>query len=249
MALAPRSLFGDRQIRTTQWRSQLIDIAFETYYKAPMKSYKRNQVEEAISRMFEEQSVNPSSGLRTRIKRLLDADRSLGRSARSDSPALRNYAFFSSDAPGKGVEVLFSDYEAFALLTGLQMLNHGWPQMFAVDTLRRYRRELERRHANILSLQPEILFDETQIRLAAQPGRPALGTTAPVFLLIWSDQKYAKDPAAIAPSAKIFDDEAAAFKICLEKPGRSTTWLELTRSAFTLSRALSKTHPRLRGRS
>jgi hypothetical protein len=129
------------------------------------------------------------------------------------------------------------------------MLNHGWPQMFAVDTLRRCRRELEKRHANILSLDPKTLFDETQIRLAAQPGRPALGTTAPVFLLIWSDQKYAKDPATIAPSAKIFDDEAAAFKICREKAGRSTTWLELTRSATSLSSALSKTHPRLRGRN
>jgi hypothetical protein len=214
-----------------------------------MKFYKRNQVEEAISRMFEEQSVKPSSELRTRIKRLLDADRSLGRNARSDKQELRNYAFFSSDAPGKGTEVLFSDYEAFALLIGLQMLNHRWPQMFAVDTLRRYRRELEKRHANILSSDPKTLFDETQLRLAAQPGRPALRTTSPVFLMIWSDHRYANDPAVIAPSAKIFDDEAESIKVSRAQAGRSTTWFELTRSAFALSSALSETLPRRRGRS
>ena len=98
--------------------------------------FKRNQIEEAISRLFGEQSADPSSGVRTRIKRLLDLDRSLPRNARSKRAKLANYAFFDSDSPGKGAEVLFSEYEAFALLIGLQMLNHNWPQRFAVETLR-----------------------------------------------------------------------------------------------------------------
>ena len=210
--------------------------------------YKRNQVEEAISRVFGGQSAEPSSALGTRIKRLLDADRALGRSPRASDPMLAHYAFYSSESPGRGADVLFSDYEAFALMLGLQMLNHNWPQSFAVETLRRYRSELEARHRKILKLNPEILFDQTQIMAKAAPGSPAYNTTSPVFLLIWSDNRYAKDPAAVAPSAEIFDEEARAISYT-RKPGRSTTWLELSNQAHVLSDQLSKTLPRQRGRS
>lgn len=212
-------------------------------------NYKRNQIEEAISRIFGEQSADPSSGLRTRVKRLLDLDRSLPRSSRSNGPEHANYAFYSNDSPGKGAEVLFSDYEAFALMIGLQMLNHNWPQMFAVKTLRRYRRDLEGRHKKLLSLDPNKLFDEKQIRASAQAGNLAVSSTSPMFFLIWSDDRYSKDPATVAPSARIFDDENSALNFTLEKPGRSTTWLELTKSAHALSSELSKTLPRKRGRS
>jgi hypothetical protein len=43
------------------------------------KSYKRNQIEEAIGRMFDPNCARPPSELRTRIKRLLELDRSIGR--------------------------------------------------------------------------------------------------------------------------------------------------------------------------
>jgi hypothetical protein len=210
-----------------------------------MEKYKRNQLEEAISRLFEEKSPDPRSGLRTRIKRLLDLDRSQPRNSRSNRPELANYAFYSSGSPGKGTEVSFSNYEAFAVMIGLQMLNHNWPQKFAVDTLRRFRHELEAQHKRILSLGPDGLFDERQIRLAAQPGSPAVNTASPIFLLIWSDQRSAKDPA---PLAGIFDEQAA-FRKTIEKAGRSSTWLELTRPAHSLSALLSKSLPRQRGRS
>jgi hypothetical protein len=42
-------------------------------------SYKRNQVEEAIARIFFPNCEKPASELRSRIKRLLDLDRSIGR--------------------------------------------------------------------------------------------------------------------------------------------------------------------------
>src|SRR6202040_4120034 len=98
--------------------------SFVTYFTVSMKSFKRNQIEEAISRLFGEKSAKPSSELQTRIKRLLDLDRSLPRNSRSKRPELANYAFYSSESPGKGAEVSFSSYEAFAIMIGLQMLNH-----------------------------------------------------------------------------------------------------------------------------
>jgi hypothetical protein len=63
-------------------------------------SYKRNQIEEAIARIFNPNSQEPPSELRTRIKRLLELDRSMGRKLRSKDPEEANFAFFSEDAPG-----------------------------------------------------------------------------------------------------------------------------------------------------
>jgi hypothetical protein len=49
-------------------------------------SFKRNQVEEAIARISVANYQKPPSELRTRIKRLLDLDRSMGRKLRSNNP-------------------------------------------------------------------------------------------------------------------------------------------------------------------
>jgi hypothetical protein len=75
-------------------------------------SYKRNQIEEAISRMFAPDCERPSAELRTRVKRLLELDRSVGRTLRSKNAELANYGFFSEDAPGTGAVISFSEYEA-----------------------------------------------------------------------------------------------------------------------------------------
>ena len=88
-----------------------------------MLLYKRNQIEEALSRAFGEPSAKPSSELRTRVKRLLDTDRGLGRNTRSANPEVANYAFYSDDSPGRGVEVWFSNYEAFALMTAVSRVS------------------------------------------------------------------------------------------------------------------------------
>jgi hypothetical protein len=208
--------------------------------------YKRNQIEDAIARLSGYSSISAAQELATRIKRLLDTDRALEFQPRSEKPELANYAFFSGGPPGKGSEVHFSGYEVFALLIGLQMLNHEWPQKFVVESLRRLRPGLERQHRKILRLDPTKLFDPDQVRLQAKPGSPVLATTSPIFLLIWSDQRKAEDPA---PSAEIFTDPLAAYARGIERPGRSTTWLELTKSAHLLSEQLSKSLPRKRGRS
>jgi hypothetical protein len=134
----------------------------------PMPKYKRNQVEEAISRVLEPRSREPTAALRTRLKRLLETDRALGLVPRSADPEQANFAFYSSEAPGSGVEVWFSDYEAFALLNGLRLMGHGWPQSFAVSVMRRVRRELEKEHAHILNQDPGKLFDQDAIRRAAK---------------------------------------------------------------------------------
>jgi len=79
-----------------------------------------------------------------------------------DAPYGRRLAFFSGRSPGKGTEVRFSAYEAFALMIGLQMLNHNWLQKFVVETLRRLRPRLEKEHRKILRRDPAKPLDREQ---------------------------------------------------------------------------------------
>ena len=143
----------------------------ETYNQVSMLEYKRNQVDEAISAVLEPRAREPSSELRTRIKRLLETDRAKGRTPRSQNPEAANYAFYRGAPPGTGTEVKFSGYEAFALLEGLQFMAHGWPQGFAVSILRRIREELESQHARILKLDERSASTKTR---SAATQRPAI---------------------------------------------------------------------------
>ena len=158
-------------------------------------SYKRNQVEEAIARIFVPNCEKPPSELRTRIKRLLDLDRSIGRKIRSKDAEEANFGFFSGEAPGTGADISFSEYEAFALLNGLRIMDHGWPQGFAVSIMRRVRLDLEREHARILRQDPGKLFDWETIRARARPGDIAVDNTDPVFLTLASKAQRAADEA------------------------------------------------------
>jgi hypothetical protein len=224
--------------------------AFKTYMQASMLEYKRNQIEEAISRVLEPSSPEPTSELRTRLKRLLEADRAAGRTARSSNPELANYAFYSAEPPGSGVEVWFSEYEAFALLNGLRLMEHSWPQGFAVSVLRRVRVDLEMQHARILKLDVKELFDQEAIRRSAQPGDIWFDNTAPVLLTIVS--RAGKAPLAQRGllDCAICEGPEAAMKWIRETGGLTYafTMFELVSVAFDLARRLAKTEPRLRGR-
>jgi hypothetical protein len=140
-------------------------------------SYKRNQVEEAIAHIFVPNDEKPPSELRTRIKRLLDLDRSMGRKLRSKDAEEANFGFFSEEAPGTGADILFSEYEAFALLNGLRIMGHGWPQGFAVSVMRRVRRDLEREHARILRQNPTACRrSKRTLRRCWRPNVPRIPT-------------------------------------------------------------------------
>jgi hypothetical protein len=162
--------------------------------------FKRNQVDEAIACVLEPGSAKPSSEMRTRLRRLLETDRALGRSKRSRDPERANFAFSGTDAPGRGLENWFTGYETFALLTGLRLMRDGWPQGLVVAVLRRVKPHLERHHARVLSQNPVVVFDANRIRQRARPGELAVGSTDPVFLVINSkdrEQDTGTNPAAI----------------------------------------------------
>ena len=208
-------------------------------------SYKRNQIEEAIARLFDPESKAVPSELRTRIKRLFELDRSLGRSPRSKDPEQANYAFFSDEAPGTGADISFSEYDGFALLNGLRLMAHGWPQGFAVSTMRRLRLDLQNEHARILKQNPDELFNEQAIWKKAQPGDIAVDNADPVFLTLASRESA---EAEERQSAAVCRGVAEVIRFSRSFGASSITFLEVVTLAHKLHGQLIRTEPRRRGR-
>jgi hypothetical protein len=211
-------------------------------------SYKRNQIEEAIARISVSNYQKPPSELRTRIKRLLELDRSMGRKLRSKDPEEANFGFFSEEAPGTGADISFSEYDAFALLNALRIMGHGWPQGFAVTIMRRIRPALEREHARILRQDPEELFDQQAIRAGARPGDIYVDNTHPVFLVIASKAQRVADEPQSAPLAAVCRGRDKVSEFSRAVGASSVTMFEVVTLAHRLYQELMKTEPRHRGR-
>lgn len=209
--------------------------------------YKRNQIEEAISRLAGEKSAAPSSELRTRLKRLLDLDRNLGRNVRSNDPEKSNYAFYSEDAPGRGVEVWFSAYEAFALSLGIRLLEHGWPQSLVVTTLRRLRPKLEAQHTRFLKQDPKELFDQEALWRDARPGDIAFDNTDPVVLAVVSSRRDRSENGPL--NVDVCHGLREAGEFLRSQQASSWSFHELVTPGHRLSEYLNKIPPRQRGRS
>jgi len=211
---------------------------------------KRNQVEEAIAAVLAQAGSEWTADLRIRIKRLLETDRALALEAEASEPQA-TYALFTGGAPGRGREVWFSAYEAFALLLGVLLMQHRWPQGTAVRILRQARPTLEPEHARILAQDSKELFDEAEVLRRASPGMPAVQVTDPVFLAIVTQWSRHADLDA-APHALIVchgENELMRFSREQAPPGTSMTVLEVAGPAHILQDHLSRTQPRARGRS
>jgi hypothetical protein len=211
-------------------------------------SYKRNQIEEAIARISVSNYEKPPLELRTRIKRLLELDRSMGRKFRSKDPEEANFAFFSEEAPGTGVDISFSEYNGFSLLNALRIMGHGWPQGFAVVIMRRVRPALEREHARILRQNPAKLFDQQAIRAGARPGDIYVDNTDPVFLVIASKAQRVADEPQSAPLAAICRGPDKVSEFSRDVGASSVSMFEVVTIAHRLNQELMKTEPRRRGR-
>ena len=210
-----------------------------------MDTYKRNQVEEAIAECLTGTAL-PSPELKTRMKRLLEIDRGMGRTSRSHSPEAAHFAFYDEEAPGRGGEVWFSPYCAFALLTALRLQGHNWPQSFPVRVLRHIRQDLERQHTRILKQDPEDLFDQQKIMAEAREGQLAFDNSDPVLLVIVSDSReQPSEPTAFA----VCRGMASVGRFVREQKARMWTSMELATPAHVLANNLKRTEPLKRGRS
>ena len=212
--------------------------------------FKRNQVEEAVIATLKADPDADGPSLRIRMKRLFDADREL--SADQHGSGAVRYAFYSDDAPGSGVEVWISAYEAFAVLVALRILAHGWPQSTVVRIMRRVRKDLENEHRDIMQKDVRRLFDQEALRREARPGLMVANSTDPVFLAITAAESLSRRESkrALKGFALCRGRERLMEFILKDMPvGMVTTSLELSNAAHRLAANLARTQPSRRGRA
>lgn len=220
-------------------------LAIGACINTPMKGYKRNQVEEAICIAMGVATPRRIAIYRSQAKRLLDADRTLA--ALEPKSSGHNHAFYSGGAPGKGADVQFSAYEAFALLTGLRFLDHGWPQGFVVRSLRAVRSGLEATYAHIMKFDRAAIFNKKSVDAAPCPF--GSDNTRPSFLLVATGKSTDPDELDDRTTVTVCEDANTVSAYLRNHTPHSWTLLELTSSAHRLAQALSATLPRTRGRS
>jgi hypothetical protein len=218
---------------------------------APQKSpgYKRNQIEEAIFRTFGAREERRKE-LKFRIKRLLVTDRRLGRNVKSAKEEDQHYAFFGEEPPGSGHEIMFSAYQAFALLAAVILLEHGFPQASVVRVMRQVRQQFEAAHADILRKDPRTLFDQQAILAQAKPGMIVTNNTDPVFLafvrLTASSVDEQNGSSAVAVCRGL--GQLQAFIKQHSVPGTGATFFEFVSLMHALAAHLSQILPVKRGR-
>jgi hypothetical protein len=213
---------------------------------------KLNQVQAAIFRTLGARDARANE-LKFRLKRLLAADRGLGGRSNSQDEKNRRYAFYSREPRGTGVDNMYSDYEAFALLAAIMLLEHGLPQASAVRVMREVRRELEAAHAQCLKKDPKALFDQRAIAARALPGVIATDNTAPIFLAFvrLTDSSVDHENAGKAVAVCHGDEELFAFirQHCIPGTGTGATFFEFVRLMHRLAAELSQTRAVKRGRA
>src|SRR5215207_8611223 len=212
--------------------------------------FKRNQVEEAVIATLKGDPDAAGPSLRIRMKRLFDADRE--QSLNELGSGTIQYAFFSDDAPGSGVEVWFSPYEAFAVLIALRILAHGWPQSTVVRMMRRVRKDLQNEHRRMMEQDPGRLFNQEALRREASPGLAFTGSTEPVFLAITAAESVdRREPKRGLKGFAVCRGRDRLMEFILKDMpvGMVTTSLELSNAAHRLAANLARTQPSRRGRA
>ncbi len=215
-----------------------------------MIGLKANQVQEAIFRTLGADGKRTDE-IRFRLQRLRAADRNLGRRPRSPNEADRVYAFYGDDPPGTGVDILFTSYEAFALLAAIMLLEHGLPQSTVVKLMRQIRSELQLAHAQTLEKDPSELFDQNAVRAHAQPGMIAFYSTAPVILIFLKLTGSSADSQSTGTIASICRNipQLGQFMKKYSSPGTGFSIFEFSRLIHLLEENLSQTRAAKRGRS
>jgi hypothetical protein len=225
---------------------------------ASYATFKRDQVEQAIAIAS---GINPQhepkrfDALRIELKRLLDRDRRQEQETPRGRPVRR--AFHGEGPPGRGIDVLYSGYEAFALLIALRLMRGGLTQARAVDFLRDLRAPLAGFHYETLRQDPH------DLRPDVDPGD--LENLIRIGALIREPEDLAHLTALAGEHAEAFDVSSPEKKpvsgnICrslddlchrlrwASHEGHALIVVELVNAAHQLAHHLKRIEPRPRGR-
>lgn len=219
--------------------------------------YKRNQVESAIERAVTgvRAGHREASVLRVRIKRLTETDRAMGADRRSHDLRERHYAFFDAPPPGRGTEVTYSAFGAFALLLAVRLMAAGLPQSEAVIFIRRIRPGLEQEHGRILARKGKDLLDHKVsggVEAEVAAGRLVQDLDGMVFLMTLGSQVTVRlDKAGKASGGNIVRGArqlTGLMEHLASWGGSPIICIELVNVAHQLAYWLSRIEPTKRGR-
>jgi hypothetical protein len=136
-------------------------------------TYKRGQMEWALWRAFtlgRSVANGPPPIFKTRIKRLLDIDRTF-EAGEFHGASAADFAFGGPVVEGTGIDVAYAAVDVFCLALALDLLDVGFKQSEIVFVMRHLRKPLERWYPKIVA-RPSLL--DRQVRLANRyPQLPA----------------------------------------------------------------------------
>ena len=128
-------------------------------------TYKRGQMEWALWRAFtlgRSVTNGPPPIFKTRIKRLLDIDRTF-EAGQFHGASAADFAFGGPVVEGTGIDVAYAAVDVFCLALALDLLDVGFKQSEIVFVMRHLRKPLERWYPKIVA-RPSLL--DRQVRLA-----------------------------------------------------------------------------------
>ena len=134
-------------------------------------TYRRNQVEEALwlyGRSYSH-ATEPDPVFRTRIKRLLELDSQGAQKIRGRTD--KRFAFTDEVPGGRGVDLVFTEFNTFVLSLGLDLLDAGFKQKEVVTYLRAIRSDLAVKH-RLMVENP--LTPGKKIPSVERPGCPSV---------------------------------------------------------------------------
>lgn len=170
--------------------------------------YRRGQAEWALWRAFtlyRGHSHAPPEVFKTRIKRLLDLDRTPGASGAA-------HAFTALAGGGTGSETLFAPFDVFCLGLALDLLDIGFKQSEVVLVMRHVREDLAEWFARLLA-RPSLIDRQNHLALLhpdlpaiERPGRAALADARVLLLLnrvelteVLALDTHSGEPVVLAP--------------------------------------------------
>lgn len=198
----------------------------------PMSTYRFSQMVYAICRISPDGLTERD--VTFRLKRLLALDRKLS------GP---HFAFFDARPPGRGVDVQFSGYEAFALFLANSMLDHGLPQLTVVRLLRRARPQLALAHEKNMRTNPA----KRGVKPRRPPGGWDLDAGATFVVVGLRDSTGNSDD--MRPCAVCFSHpERVKFTRKYVQPGVGFSFFPLEDAMDRLTKEMANAPVRHRGR-
>ena len=222
-------------------------------------TYKRGQIEWALWRNYTLASAvpfaEPTTIFRTRIKRLLDVDRSL-ENINIKLPSGSPHAFGANDPGGRGVETQYTSSDVFSLAIGLDLLHIGFKQSEVVFLIRQLRDVFDDLFLQLLAPPPPIDF----ALLSASPTvSPKSLPEDRVFLILTGVELTDVSPPCWSPADDDFlslnvqfcrgSSELMEFlDLTIRRHWRTVVILEIASTARALKWFLAEAPPIPRGR-